>query len=274
VVDATTRTSRLERLRRGPASVTAGGLLGALDRLNEIRSLGVSDLDLSAVPVGRVDLLARYAQAARAQALARLAEPRRTATLLAAACTLEADATDDLLDLLDRLLAALLARSQRTEQRDRLRGLPALDVAARSARRRRGPARPARRRPRRPARTVGRDRAARPHPRPVKRSRRGGRRAVPTTGVLGRAAAVPLQPRPPVPARAAGRAGVPARPRPGAVMQPLADRPLGRFARPRRRLRADLVQLLCALAGLGLGLLLPRITFDSTVASTQVTDAL
>ena len=45
-------------------------------------------------------------------------------------------------------------------------------------------------------------------------------------------------------------------------MQPLADRPRGRFARPRRRLRAGLVQLLCALAGLGLGLLLPRITLD------------
>ena len=59
-----------------------------------------------------------------------------------------------------------------------------------------------------------------------------------------------------------------------AVMQRLADRPLGRFARPRRRLRAGLVQLLCALAGLGLGLLLPRITFDSTVASSGVTDAL
>jgi uncharacterized membrane protein len=57
-------------------------------------------------------------------------------------------------------------------------------------------------------------------------------------------------------------------------MQPLADRPLGRFARPRRRLRAGLVQLLCALAGLGLGLLLPRITLESTVASSRVTDAL
>ena len=67
------------------------------------------------------------------------------------------------------------------------------------------------------------------------------------------------------------------RPEPGghdAVMQPLADRPPGRFARPRRRLRADLVQLLCALGGLGLGLLLPRITFESTVASSRVTDAL
>lgn len=57
-------------------------------------------------------------------------------------------------------------------------------------------------------------------------------------------------------------------------MQPLADRPHGRFSRPRRRLRAGLVQLLCALTGLGLGLLLPRITFDATVASTRVTEAL
>ena len=64
------------------------------------------------------------------------------------------------------------------------------------------------------------------------------------------------------------------RPRPGAVMQPPADRPLGRFARPRRRLRAGLVQLLCALAGLGLGLLLPQITTDATLASTRVTEAL
>ena len=57
-------------------------------------------------------------------------------------------------------------------------------------------------------------------------------------------------------------------------MQPLADRPLGRFARPRRRLRAGLVQLLCVLGGLVLGLLLPRITTDATVASSRVTDVL
>ena len=36
-------------------------------------------------------------------------------------------------------------------------------------------------------------------------------------------------------------------------MAPLAGRPLGRFARPRRRMRAGLVQLLCALAGARLG---------------------
>jgi uncharacterized membrane protein len=48
----------------------------------------------------------------------------------------------------------------------------------------------------------------------------------------------------------------------------------GRFARPRRRLRAGLVQLLFAVAGLGLGLLLPRVTVAPTVASSRVTETL
>jgi len=57
-------------------------------------------------------------------------------------------------------------------------------------------------------------------------------------------------------------------------MEPLGARPLGRFARPRRRLRAGLLQLLCAVAGLVLGLLLPRITVASTVSSVRVSEAL
>ena len=48
----------------------------------------------------------------------------------------------------------------------------------------------------------------------------------------------------------------------------------GRFDRPRRRLRAGLVQLLFAVAGLGLGLLLPRVTVAPTVASSRVTETL
>ena len=58
------------------------------------------------------------------------------------------------------------------------------------------------------------------------------------------------------------------------MMRSLDGRPQRRFFRPQRRLRAGLVQLLCALAGLGLGLLLPRIHTDVTVASTRVTEVL
>ena len=48
----------------------------------------------------------------------------------------------------------------------------------------------------------------------------------------------------------------------------------GRLYRPRRPLRAGLVQLLCALAGLVLGVLLPRISTETSVASSRVTEAL
>ena len=58
------------------------------------------------------------------------------------------------------------------------------------------------------------------------------------------------------------------------VIHGSAARRPGRFDRPRRRLRAGLVQLLFAVAGLGLGLLLPRITAAPTVASSRVTETL
>jgi uncharacterized membrane protein len=61
--------------------------------------------------------------------------------------------------------------------------------------------------------------------------------------------------------------------RPPAVRQGAGARP-GRFDRPRRRLRAGLVQLLFTVAGLGLGLLLPQINAGPTVASTRMTEAL
>jgi uncharacterized membrane protein len=49
---------------------------------------------------------------------------------------------------------------------------------------------------------------------------------------------------------------------------------VGRLARPRRRMRAGLVQLLGAAAGLALGVLLPRISTETSVASTRVTETL
>jgi uncharacterized membrane protein len=56
--------------------------------------------------------------------------------------------------------------------------------------------------------------------------------------------------------------------------QPFGGHRPGRLYRPRRPLRAGLVQLLCALAGLVLGVLLPRISTETSVASSRVTEAL
>src|SRR6204780_2649353 len=57
-------------------------------------------------------------------------------------------------------------------------------------------------------------------------------------------------------------------------MQQPGARQRGRLARTQRRLRARVGQLLCAPGGLVLGLLLPRLSIESTVVSTRVTDAL
>ncbi len=130
VADEVSRQSSLERLRRAPTRVGIAGLVEALQRLQEIRALGVSRIDLSAVPPVRVDVLARFAAAARAQAIARMTPPRRQATLLAFAKVQETAALDDVVDLLDQLITALLGRVERAGQQQRLRTLKDLDVAA------------------------------------------------------------------------------------------------------------------------------------------------
>ncbi len=130
VADETTRQSPLERLRRAPTRVSIAGLVEALERLREIRDLGVGSIKLSAVPPVRVHALARYAAAARAQAIARMSPPRRQATLLAFAKVQEVTALDDVLDLLDQLITTMLARVERAGQQRRLRSLKDLDAAA------------------------------------------------------------------------------------------------------------------------------------------------
>jgi TnpA family transposase len=129
VVPSGENTSVLDRLRRGPTSITASGLLNALTRLAEIRALDISSLDVSAVSPARISALARYASAAKAQTVSRMGEQRRLATLLAAARQLEVVATDDVLDLLDQLLSGLLARADRAGQKDRVHNQPARDTA-------------------------------------------------------------------------------------------------------------------------------------------------
>ncbi|MGH9022414.1 MAG: DUF4158 domain-containing protein, partial [Acidimicrobiia bacterium] len=99
VVPEGKRRSELDRLRRSPFSPTITGLVQSLERLGEVRALGVDTLDLSHLPPRRVAGLARYAEDAWVTQLADLDPQRLVATLVAYAHVLRASARDDVIDI-------------------------------------------------------------------------------------------------------------------------------------------------------------------------------
>jgi len=130
VVPPGQRLTRLEVLRTAPTRVSGPALVAALGRLDQVRALGVGDLSLHDLPEARLVRLARHAQVAWGQTLARMGEERRLATLLAFAQALERTATDDVLDLFDGLMTSLALRGETKRRRQRLRSLKDLDHAA------------------------------------------------------------------------------------------------------------------------------------------------
>jgi len=126
------RFSEMESWRRAPTRVSGPGLVRALDRAADLEGLQVRAADCSAVPGNRIGALARSGLASKAPTLQALAEPRRTATLLAMTRHLDAVAIDDALDLFALLMATRLINPARTASAtERLASLPRLERASR-----------------------------------------------------------------------------------------------------------------------------------------------
>ena len=123
-------SSPLDRLRRAPTRISGPALVTALQRLEDIRELGVGQLSLSHLPPNRLRALARYGAAARAQAIVQMTSERRMATLLAFAYVFEERAMDDALDLLDVLITDMVREAHKDGEKERLRTLRDLDTAA------------------------------------------------------------------------------------------------------------------------------------------------
>ncbi|MFG6200028.1 DUF4158 domain-containing protein [Nonomuraea sp. JJY05] len=124
------RASKLDRLRKSPTDVSSGGVVKALDRHVELRALGASTWDLSGVPAGKVAALARFAQAARAKAVADLADDRKLATLVAFAATFEPRSADEAIEVFDLVIGGLVRTSAFKAGKERLRTIKDLDTAA------------------------------------------------------------------------------------------------------------------------------------------------
>jgi hypothetical protein len=122
--------SLLDRLRKGPYRRSAPELVRALERVEEIRRLGINVSMAHRIPTGRLHALARFANTAKASVIRRLPESRRVATLVAFAGSLEAAALDDALDLLDILITEMFSGAASASDKARLRTIKDLDAAA------------------------------------------------------------------------------------------------------------------------------------------------
>lgn len=125
------RFSELERLRRPPRRTSGRAMVEALDRANDVFSLGAGKAQLQQVPTNRVRDLAETGLKSKAADIAKMAEPHRTATLVAAARHLEVAAVDDALDLFHAIMATrLIAKARREAEALRLESMPRLERAS------------------------------------------------------------------------------------------------------------------------------------------------
>ncbi len=131
MVPSDSRSSGLERLRRAPTRASGPEMVRALERVAEIAGLGAGEVDLSEIPAGRVQVLARHGLSSDAAMLRRLPEHRRWATMVATAGVLRVSEVDDALDLFSVLVATkLIGPAVRATAKDRMRSLPALRRAS------------------------------------------------------------------------------------------------------------------------------------------------
>jgi hypothetical protein len=126
------RTSELDRSRKGPADPTGKNLGLALARAADIHALGIGAERVRAlVPARRLVDLARYGLQAKAPHLRRHPPARRLATLVATVVHLQASSTDDCLELFDLLMEAeLLGKAARETVRERAAKHPRLARAS------------------------------------------------------------------------------------------------------------------------------------------------
>jgi TnpA family transposase len=124
------RVSLLDQIRSGPTRISGPAIRAAIDRLNAVRALGISVPMKARIPSSRIASLARFANRAKAQAISRMPEPRRLATLVAFVHCLEATAQDEVLEVLEMLMHDLFGKAVTADQKARLRTLKDLDESA------------------------------------------------------------------------------------------------------------------------------------------------
>ena len=125
-----TRTSRFDRYRKGPVTISGPAFNEAIDRYQALKAFGMHELDFTGIPPVRFKNIARHAGMISMHKIARMPEQKRTAILVAFAKTYETVALDEALDVLDLLITHIAGEAKKLGQKKRLRTLKDLDKSA------------------------------------------------------------------------------------------------------------------------------------------------
>jgi hypothetical protein len=109
---AETGQSLLVWLRQMPESTKPAAMLGLIERLNHVRTIGIDPARGHHVHQGRLTQLAREAGRTTVQHIAGYERQRRHATLVAVTLDLIADLTDQAIDLFDRLVGTMFRKAE------------------------------------------------------------------------------------------------------------------------------------------------------------------
>ena len=107
-----TNQTGLTWLRQMPEAAKPAAMLGLIERLDHVRSIGLDPARGHRVHQARLAQLAREAGRTTAQHVAGYERQRRHATLVAVALDLSASLTDQALDLFDRLVGAMFRKAE------------------------------------------------------------------------------------------------------------------------------------------------------------------
>lgn len=124
------RTSRFDRYRKGPVTISGPAFNEAVSRYQELKVFGMQELNFTGIPPVHFKNLARHAGMISMHKIARMPENKRTAILVAFARTYETIALDEALDVLDLLITYIAGEAKKLGQKKRLRTLKDLDKSA------------------------------------------------------------------------------------------------------------------------------------------------
>jgi hypothetical protein len=123
-------TSRFDRYRKGPVTISGPAFNEAIARYQELKAFGLQELNFCHIPPVRLKTLARHAGVISMHKIARMPDDKRTAILVAFVKAFETIALDDALDVLDLLITSIAGEAKKIGQKNRLRTLKDLDKSA------------------------------------------------------------------------------------------------------------------------------------------------